>query len=368
MQLNARTIEGNKSSEIYVTAAPTPGTDVKEQAAELFTSISDVLDSKRARILQERVFATKQAIQIIRPIRAKAYGQFDDGVQPSWLVVPEGANGQIAGVQLHAIVAGQNPEILFSEGTACGRILHGHKWAYLTLSSVCSHAAGGAKQQARAMFEKAESILKQTGIDISSVPRTWIWLDDILSWYDDLNTVRNQFFIERGLIGRSTTNKMPASTGIGIGTDNGAICAMDVAALIGPDSSIEYLDAGGNQQSAFDYGSAFSRASKAPTPAGTTVFVSGTASIAEDGKTMHVGDAEAQIETSISNVQAVLREMGCADNDVVQCTAYSKTAEIEKLFCDKWSDLPWPNITAIAHICREDLLFEIEATAVVADY
>ena len=368
MQMNARTIEGNEALEIYVTAAPTSGTDVKEQAAELFTSIRDFLDSKRARILQERVFATKQTIQIIRPIRAKAYGQLDDGVQPSWLVVPEGANGQIAGVQLHTIVAGQNPEILFSEGIECGRILHGHNWAYLTLSSVSSHSAGGAKQQARAMFEKAESVLKQTGIDISSVPRTWIWLNDILSWYDDFNIERNNYFIERGLIGKGKTNKMPASTGIGIGTDNGAICAMDVAASIEPKSSIEYIEAGGNQQSAFDYGSAFSRASKATTPAGTTVFVSGTASIAEDGKTMHVGDAEAQIEASISNVQAVLREMGCADNDVVQGTAYCKTAEIEKLFCDKWSDLPWPNITAIAHICREDLLFEIEATAVVADY
>jgi len=128
MQMNARTIEGNEALEIYVTAAPTSGTDVKEQAAELFTSIRDFLDSKRARILQERVFATKQTIQIIRPIRAKAYGQLDDGVQPSWLVVPEGANGQIAGVQLHTIVAGQNPEILFSEGIECGRILHGHNW------------------------------------------------------------------------------------------------------------------------------------------------------------------------------------------------------------------------------------------------
>ena len=276
-------------------------------------------------------------------------------------------NGQIAGVQVHAIVAGQNPEILYYEGTACGRILHGHKGAYLTLSSVSSHAAGGAKQQARAMFEKAESLLKQAGIDISSVPRTWIWLDDILSWYDDLNTVRNHFFIERGLIGRGKKNKMPASTGIGVGTDNSAMCAMDLAALIGPDSSIEYLDAGGNQQSAFDYGSAFSRASKANTPAGTTVFVSGTASIAKDGTTIHVGDAKAQIETSIVNVKAILKEMGCADNDVVQSTAYCKTTEVEQLFCDKWSDLLWPNITAIANVCREDLLFEIEATAVVAD-
>jgi enamine deaminase RidA (YjgF/YER057c/UK114 family) len=368
MWLNTRTIEGNKTSEIYVTAAPTPGTDVQEQAAELFVGISDFLDSKCARILQERVFATKQAIQIIRPIRAKAYGRFNDEVEPAWLVVPEGVNGQIAGVQMHAIVGEQNLEILYSEGTACGRIIRWNKGGYLTLSSVSVHKAGGTTQQARAMFEKAETVLRQAGIDMLSVPRTWIWLDDILSWYDDFNAERNNYFIERGLVGKGTMNKMPASTGIGIDTDNSAMCAMDLAALIGPDSSVEYLDAGGNQQSAFDYGSAFSRASRATTPAGTTVFVSGTASIAKDGTTMHVGDAEAQIEASISNVQAVLREMGYADNDVVQGTAYCKTTEVEKLFRDKWSGLPWPNITAIADVCREDLLFEIEAIAVVADY
>jgi len=367
VQLNTRTIEGTKASEIYVTAVPTPGADVKEQADELFTGISSFLDSKSARILQERVFATKQAIQIIRLIRTKAYGRLNDEVEPTWLVVPEGVNGQFAGVQVHAVADGQTPEILYSEGTACGRILHGQKWAYLTLSSICSHAAGDAKQQARTMFEKAESILKQKGIDFNSVPRTWIWLDDILSWYDDFNTVRNHFFIERGLIVSGKKNKVPASTGIGIGTNNGVMCAMDIAALIGPDGSIEYLESGGNQQSAFDYGSAFSRASKAATPAGTTVFVSGTASIAKDGTTMYIGDAEAQIQTSISNVQAVLKEMGCSDNDVVQSTAYCKTREVEQLFCDKWSGLPRPNITAIADVCREELLFEIEATAVVAD-
>jgi len=367
VQLNTRTIEGTKASEIYVSAAPTPGADVREQADKLFGGISDFLDSRRARILHERVFAAKQAIQIIRPIRTKAYGLLDDEVEPAWLVVPEGVNGQIAGVQVHAVVDGQSPEILHSEGIACGRILHGQKWTYLTLSGICSHAAGDAKQQARAMFEKAESILKQKGIDFSSVPRTWIWLDDILSWYDDFNTVRNRFFIEWGLMGSGKKNKVPASTGIGVGTNNCVMCAMDIAALIGPDGSIEYLEAGGNQQSALDYGSAFSRASRATTPAGTTVFVSGTASIAKDGTTMHVGDAESQIAASISNVRAVLREMGCSDNDVVQSTAYCKTKEVEELFCDKWSGLPWPNISAIADVCREELLFEIEATAVVAD-
>ena len=105
--------------------------------------------------------------------------------------------------------------------------------------------------------------------------------------------------------------------------------------------------------------------SAALTPAGKTIFVSGTASISSDGKTTHIGDAEAQIQTTIDNVRAVLGEMNCQDNNVVQVIAYCKTAEIEQLFCDKYRPSAWPSITAVADICRDDLLFEIEAAAVI---
>jgi enamine deaminase RidA (YjgF/YER057c/UK114 family) len=141
---------------------------------------------------------------------------------------------------------------------------------------------------------------------------------------------------------------------------------MDLVAVIGTNKSIEYFDAGVSQNSAFKYGSAFSRACRVETPAGTTLFISGTASIGVNGKTTNIGDAPKQIETSISNVRAILRKMQCDDDDVVQATAYCKTADIEKLFRSKYSDMDWPTLTAIADICRDDLLFEIEATATVA--
>ena len=57
--------------------------------------------------------------------------------------------------------------------------------------------------------------------------------------------------------------------------------------------------------------------------------------------------------------------MGCSDKDVVQALVYCKTPDIEQLFHDKWSSLDWPCITAVTDVCRDDLLFEIEATAAV---
>jgi enamine deaminase RidA (YjgF/YER057c/UK114 family) len=132
---------------------------------------------------------------------------------------------------------------------------------------------------------------------------------------------------------------------------------------VGNSSAIEYLDAGGNQESAFEYGSAFSRACRAKTLAGETIYISGTASIGADGKTLYTGDPRRQIEATIANVCAVLKECGCNDGDVMHAIAYSKTPDVEKVFTDGWSGLAWPIIPVIADICRDDLLFEIEVTA-----
>jgi enamine deaminase RidA (YjgF/YER057c/UK114 family) len=213
------------------------------------------------------------------------------------------------------------------------------------------------------MLENAESVLKQFGADFTCVPRTWMWLGDILSWYGEFNNVRNQFFTERGLIGKGSRQSMPASTGIGLRLAGSAECGMDLTATLEPAGSIEFLAAIGRQQCAIEYGSAFSRASCASSPAGKTMFVSGTASIDAKGLTTHIGDARGQIEVTIENVRAILHDMNTGDEDVVQAIAYCKTTEVEETFAEFRSRLEWPCVTVICDICRDDLLFEIEAAA-----
>jgi len=366
MKMNLRTIKTGKVVETYITAVPDVDVPASQQAQQLFSGITEVLRSNKLQILQERVFGTSEALEISGPIRADAYGRLDDGVQPTWLVVGQGINGQIAGVQVHAVAGVENLEIMHLGELPCGRIVTVPCCTYLALSAISAPEVSQADQQATRMLEKAESLLKKARVDMFSVPRTWMWLRDILSWYDQFNDVRNTFFTERGLVGKDITSRMPASTGIGIAQACGSACVMDLVAVIQPADSIEYLDETGKQESAFDYGSAFSRAARAPTPAGTAVFVSGTASIGPTGATVHIDDPEAQIQATIDNVRAAVNQANCTDDQVVQALVYCKTAQIEKLFCDKWSDLPWPHITAITDICREDLLFEIEATAAVA--
>ncbi len=371
INLEIRSVESPASTEIYISAVPAESASGQNQAQEIFSGISDILRSKKAYILAERVFAAQNAMEILSRARSQAYADLDDGVAPSFLMAKDGLSGPIAGVQVHAISSNIQPEVVKLDSTPCGRILRTpgrdpalrESCSYLTLSNISAPQYSEATQQAEAMMKTAESVLKQFGVDFLSVPRTWMWLKDILSWYDDFNHVRNKFFTERRLIGEGTRQSMPASTGIGLGPADGNHCAMDLTAVLEPQNSIQFLQAVGKQQCALEYGSAFSRASRATTPAGQTVFVSGTASIDADGATTHIGDASGQIATTIENVRAVLADMNCKDEDVVQMVAYCKTTEVEKIFNASKGALDWPWLTAICDICRPDLLFEIEATA-----
>ncbi|MBN1805719.1 MAG: hypothetical protein JW837_10740 [Sedimentisphaerales bacterium] len=364
VNIHTYSIESTRATEIYISAAPSEKAPIEEHATEILSGICDILRCNKAHIFQERIFATQEVMDIITKARSETYGKLDDGVAPSLLVQQEGLFGPIGGVQIHAIISKKKPEIVSLNKTPCGRIVRLPDRAFLSLSSISDEQGEQVTTHAQAMLEKAESALAKFGADFLSVPRTWMWLKDILSWYDEFNQVRNEFFTERGLIGDGTRQSMPASTGIGLGPAGGGDCAMDLMAVLKPVDCTKYLQAGGKQQCALDYGSAFSRASKTDTPAGQTVFVSGTASIDADGETTHIGDAAGQIKTTIENVQAVLADMHCVDEDVVHVISYCKTTEVERIFNDSFrKTLSWPWITVICDICRSDLLFEIEATA-----
>lgn len=364
MPTDVRVIESNDAAEFYITATPSPSVPETEQAREVFLDVEEVLRETNARIFQERVFATPRTMETMQAARAEAYGDLDDGIPPAWLVVPKGLSGEIAGVQVHAVRCDQPLRPLTGGTVGGGRVLDLAGRRYITLSGVSAAEAGSPEAQARAAFEKAESLLQGAGADMFSVARTWLWLGDILSWYDALNSARTDFFLERGLLNNKPgASRMPASTGIGVKPAGDPICSLDLIAVKSAEAAFRCHGAAGNQDSAYQYGSAFSRAAQAAMPAGDTVFVSGTAAIDAQGLTRHIDDAGGQIEMTIDNVRAVLGDMGCREEDVVQAIVYAKNAEVEETFRTVCEDFPWPALIMIADVCRPDLLFEVEATA-----
>jgi len=362
---DARAVESAGRLELYVTAVPTPGGSPHDQAREIFTQVRQILSDNNARLLQERVFASQDAMAIIPSIRTEVYGALDDGVAPSWLLTPRTGIGEVAGVQVHALRTDSPILIVELAGRPTGRVVKWGDCRYVAVSGLVPSVNSSLDAAALSLLEDAESVLRRTGSEFGSLTRTWFWLGDILSWYDVFNRVRTGFFAERGMIGpQAGKEDLPASTGIGMWPNGGAACALDFIMVTGPGRLNTNLLAAGNQDSAFKYGSAFSRAAQAATPAGETVYVSGTAAIGADGLTQHAGDPEAQIRSTIANVRAVLTERDCADSDVVHAIAYCKTPEVERVWERLQAEIGWPFVTVIADICRDDLLFEVEATAV----
>jgi enamine deaminase RidA (YjgF/YER057c/UK114 family) len=362
MQLDVRGVQSPQAMELYVTAIPTASAAPQEQAGEVFSAIRKLLAQRGGRIFQERVFASASAVDLLRGIRSRCYGDLDDAVSAAWLAAPEEAG--LVAVQVHAVCGGLKPRPIRLNGSVAGRALEVNGCRWITASGLCAKEAGDASAQTRASFEKAEAILKQAGGDMRSIARTWIFMDDILSWYDQFNQTRTGFFVERGVLGNGVENRMPASTGIGVSPAGGGKCLVDLFAVVGGDGCIQRHHAAGKQRSAFEYGSAFARASLAKTPAGRTVFVSGTAAIDTAGKTCFVNDISGQIRMTMENVNAVLRDTECRGDEVVQAIAYCATAKVKEAFEAEWRGrFEWPWVTLIGEVCRDDLLFEVEVTA-----
>jgi enamine deaminase RidA (YjgF/YER057c/UK114 family) len=123
------------------------------------------------------------------------------------------------------------------------------------------------------------------------------------------------------------------------------------------------------QSSARDYGSSFSRAVEVAMPDHRRLYVSGTASIDKEGRTVFLDDTRAQVRLTMEVVQAILQSRGMDWADVTRSLAYFKRAEDAPLlgtYCRDNTLAPFPVIVAENDVCRDDLLFEIEVDAVQA--
>jgi|SRR5581483_1670479 enamine deaminase RidA (YjgF/YER057c/UK114 family) len=123
---------------------------------------------------------------------------------------------------------------------------------------------------------------------------------------------------------------------------------------------------------AYAYGSAFSRGMRIDLNGLTILLISGTASIDDEGYTVHVGDFRAQTRRTFDNITGLLAAEGATWKDIVRTTCYLRDIERDyKAFNEertafyKEQDLdPLPASTGIqAILCRPDLLIEIEAIA-----
>jgi enamine deaminase RidA (YjgF/YER057c/UK114 family) len=101
-------------------------------------------------------------------------------------------------------------------------------------------------------------------------------------------------------------------------------------------------------------------------------LISGTASVDENGASVHVGDFRAQCRRTFLNIARLLESEGATWKDIVRTTCYLRDIERDyEAFNDERTAFygqealdPLPASTGIqAILCRPELLVEIEAIA-----
>jgi len=130
-----------------------------------------------------------------------------------------------------------------------------------------------------------------------------------------------------------------------------------------------------NEAHAYAQPSSFSRGLRVELPGATLLVLSGTASIDDQGRTVHPGDFAAQLLRTYRNLTGLLAAEEASWHDVVRTTCYLRDIDrdydtfnqIRTAFFVHLGLDPLPASTGIqAHLCRSDLLIEIEALAVLA--
>jgi enamine deaminase RidA (YjgF/YER057c/UK114 family) len=367
--------------EYFLTFKPDLKLDGKpESSAELYGRIAEFIASVGGDIVQERCYAVPEAYDEIAAARRRAFESHGIDAEGTLCFVGEapceGPTPPIAGVQLWVAQSTDGTSRVASyvvDGQPVGRRFKSDHLCYTALACVGPSRELGTGEprgeHAASMFKEAARFLGGAGLVFRDVIRTWIYVPELLEWYDEFNVARRRVFKDVGLIDDGQARWLPASTGIQGKCPVGRACKMGVLAATRTNgAAVEVgMVASPGQCEAFEYGSAFSRAVEVRDEAHSQMYISGTASIEVGGATVHVGDIEKQVAHTLAVMRDLLGACGHTFKDIAHFTAFLKrpeylapfrrVAEREGVDCRL-------AVETIADVCRDDLLVELEAMSV----
>jgi enamine deaminase RidA (YjgF/YER057c/UK114 family) len=383
-------VEQYSIRHVFAAAVPRTGTTLAEQAQDALQTIEKVVgdEGTHGSIVKQAVFLPHESdIPEARQIIHDFYGK--DLPATSYIAQPP-CCGKL--ISIEALGVGRGRGLVEIERVSERIVVT--RYNDMTLVH-CAHFypesdRGGVYDRTLAAFEKMRIGLESQGLGLEHLLRTWLYLGDIVGpegdtqRYKELNRARTGLYegieFAKGMtLPGFDRIAYPASTGIGT---CGRDIVMSSIALSTERDDVKIVPLENPQQiSAFDYGRRygekspkFARATAVTLGMCGVIYVSGTASIT-DSETQHVGDVEGQTWLTLDNIAALigegnmaangLPEMGATLDDMALVRVYVKRpADYEKVkaICDvRLGELP--SIYAVADVCRDDLLVEIEGIA-----
>jgi len=362
--------------QVFLVASVSGEKDAAQAAREVYSRIAEALSGRGMTIVHERIFGSMRTEAVVLRERKDAlFIQQVPSDGPITYIAADPPWGEgLSGVIIHAVSShdGDDAWTIMNGETPCGRGWRRNGATYLQLQNI-QDQAGSRPDQVRGLLDRAEGILERNGASFADVARTWFYLSDILDWYREFNKARSEKYGEFGIIPGPGDSRLllPASTGIGADAPSGAVASMDLLAVVeneGKPSRVRKLTNRG-QLDAFRYGAAFSRGAVIEENDVKLIEVSGTAAIDEHGVSLYPGDVRSQVICTLDKIEMLLGQEGAGLADICAATVFVKRPEYAEVFQQVAADrglAGLPAVCVVADVCREELLFEIDAEAVVS--
>jgi enamine deaminase RidA (YjgF/YER057c/UK114 family) len=343
---------------LQISASPSPDMDF----TALCQALAAYTNSKNAAIISLEVFGVDSAS---KPCLDTAFGCVTWPV--TWVEGIGDMPAPLWGIQAWAI-AGPTITPVSIANQVIGSTFETKTLRFCRLGGVLAENVSESRtSQTQSVFKQLSAGLAAVDMDFADVLRTWFYNRDMLEWYDAFNEVRTSFFEANHVF----QMRVPASTGIGARCGGNAALTAGLIAFaakdVGDAAPRAAVIPSPMQCPALDYGSSFSRAMELRDGALRWLWVSGTASIAREGESAHLGDIDKQIALSMEVIRAILDLRRMDWRHVTRTIAYFKHREhapqLHRWF-EKEGVEPFPTVFANTDICRDDLLFELELDAV----
>ncbi|MDR0743831.1 MAG: hypothetical protein LBF05_05700 [Tannerella sp.] len=247
------------------------------------------------------------------------------------------------------------------------KVQHGeysHLWTGTTIKQ-----EGDSEHQMRALLNDYMIRLKEYDCTLAeNCIRTWIYARNIDVDYAGIVKARRELFAENGLTKKT---HYIASTGIsGRYADPKTSVLFDAYAIKGiRPEQIQYLQAKTHLNPTHEYGVTFERGTCVVYGDRRHVFISGTASINNEGKIIHEGNVNKQACRMIENVGALLKKAECGIEDIASVIVYLRDiADYQNIRIILEQQFPEiPKVIVLAPVCRPGWLVEMECFAIKND-
>jgi enamine deaminase RidA (YjgF/YER057c/UK114 family) len=362
------------AGQAFLVAQATWGAKAAAATRAAYDEIARVLHDQGLTMVHERFFGSlnvKAEVMSARNASFRACGFPADGPLTYIQGTPPWGEG-FAGVIIQA-VSGDAVWTIEDEGKKVGTGWRRGDANFLVLQNLQGltqngNGANGRTLQAKRLIQRAAHLLETEGTSYRDVVRTWFYLSDILAWYPEFNRARTDIYGKFGILPGQDYGRLrlPASTGIRGEVPGGAVAALDLMVVAGPAKSRPLVRqlSNPNQQDAFQYGSAFSRGALIRQSDHALIQVSGTAAIDEQGRSLYPDDIQAQINCTFDKIAALIGQEGASLQDIAAACVFVKHPEDALVFqerADAWGLGNLPAVVMVADVCREELLFEIDA-------